>query len=154
MLAQGYQFRWQSTQTYMYPCLFVTPKICIVSLPVIHVLCHMHLVGCLMKEWDVPTVPRCVDSLMHLGVFFGPWWRMCVCVCVRRSWCRHIECGTSAGRCIAQLYCGILHSGPPLRGCERVDVVTSLAAYCRPNLSWPSGTNWLDPVCARIHQGW
>jgi hypothetical protein len=91
--------------------------------------------------------------------FFGPWWRWCVFV-----WEWVSECWSPEGAIlnVALPPAGVLRNyivaysiqEPPLRGCERVDVVTSLAAFCRPNLSWPSGTNWLDPVCARIHQGW
>jgi hypothetical protein len=38
MLAQGQQSRLKSTRPYMYPCWLVTPRICIVSLPVDHVV--------------------------------------------------------------------------------------------------------------------
>ena len=44
---------------------------------------------CLDAEWwKNELFPRCVDSLMHLGMFFGPWWRWYVCpsACVRSFW--------------------------------------------------------------------
>lgn len=45
--------------------------------------CHSRCMSriCLDVEWwKNELFPRCVDSLMHLGMFFGPWWRWYVCV--------------------------------------------------------------------------
>jgi hypothetical protein len=90
------------------------------------------------------------------GILFTQWWRSQLRAEPRG---RHVDCRRSAGRLAGVLRNYfvpiLLHSRLPLRGVvQRLWTwVTSLAAYCLLNLSWPSGTNWLDPVCARIHQG-
>lgn len=50
--------------------------------------CHSRCMSCICLDvewWKNELFPRCIDSLMHLGMFFGPWWRWYVCTsaCVR-----------------------------------------------------------------------
>ena len=134
MLAQGQQSRLKSTRPYMYPCWLVTPRICIVSLPVVHVVSRAFVwmsnderISCShgsMVCWHFNASRYVVWSVMTL---------VCVCVCERESVRAELVMAPYWMWLFRRpVYCAIIlwhtHSVPPLRGCERVDVVTSLAA--------------------------
>jgi hypothetical protein len=115
MLAQGQQSRLKSTRLYPYPCWLVTPRICIISLAVDHVVSRAFVWMTNDERMSCSHGPK---VCWHFNASRYVVWSVMTCVCererervracVRSPWWRHIECGSSAGRCIAQLYCGIL----------------------------------------------